>query len=229
MRRSGSRGPARSRRSRAPRASSIAPSTRTLRRRPCACANGWRRESGCSSTMRKAARRLRSRPLRRSRDAILSEARSRIAERRRGKHVSGSSFRKQMVDRVRRDAVDDGGSRAGHSLHAGPLHQTVESGISAGIVPAFPPPAVLPQSRPRSLFPFVGSLIDRWGVRTVLLPIVVLCASSVALIALTPNSIVVFMLLFAITGVLGIGPRAARLREVRFCLVRRQARPGAWE
>ena len=53
--------------------------------------------------------------------------------------------------------------------------------------------------------PFVGSLIDRWGVRAVLLPIVVLCASSVALIALTPNSVVVLMLLFAITGVLGSG------------------------
>jgi MFS family permease len=53
--------------------------------------------------------------------------------------------------------------------------------------------------------PFVGSLIDRWGVRTVLLPIVVLCASSVALIALTPKSVVVFMLLFAVTGVLGSG------------------------
>jgi predicted MFS family arabinose efflux permease len=53
--------------------------------------------------------------------------------------------------------------------------------------------------------PFVGSLIDRWGVRTVLLPIVVLCASSVALIALAPKSVVVFMLLFAITGVLGSG------------------------
>jgi len=53
--------------------------------------------------------------------------------------------------------------------------------------------------------PFVGSLMDRWGVRTVLLPIVVLCASSVALIALTPESVVVFMLLFAVTGVLGSG------------------------
>jgi MFS family permease len=53
--------------------------------------------------------------------------------------------------------------------------------------------------------PFVGSMMDRWGVRTVLLPIVGLCAASVALIALTPNSIVVFMLFFAITGVLGSG------------------------
>src|SRR6266850_4149426 len=53
--------------------------------------------------------------------------------------------------------------------------------------------------------PFVGSIMDRWGVRTALLPIVVLCASSVALIALTPESVVVFMLLFAVTGVLGSG------------------------
>src|SRR5207248_8687126 len=53
--------------------------------------------------------------------------------------------------------------------------------------------------------PFVGSMMDRWGVRTVLLPIVVLCASSVALIALTPKSVIVFMLFFAITGVLGSG------------------------
>src|SRR6478672_1857515 len=53
--------------------------------------------------------------------------------------------------------------------------------------------------------PFVGSLMDRWGVRAVLLPIVVLCGSSVALIGLTPKSIVVFMLFFAITGVLGSG------------------------
>jgi len=48
-------------------------------------------------------------------------------------------------------------------------------------------------------------MMDRWGVRAVLLPIVVLCASSVALIALTPKSVVVFMLFFAITGVLGSG------------------------
>src|SRR5229473_5236858 len=53
--------------------------------------------------------------------------------------------------------------------------------------------------------PFVGWLIDRWGIRTILLPIVVLSAFSIALIALTPNSIVVFMLFFAITGFLGSG------------------------
>jgi MFS family permease len=48
-------------------------------------------------------------------------------------------------------------------------------------------------------------MMDRWGVRTVLLPVVVLCAASVALIATTPQSIIVFMLLFAVTGVLGSG------------------------
>jgi MFS family permease len=53
--------------------------------------------------------------------------------------------------------------------------------------------------------PFVGWLIDRWGIRTVLLPVVVLSAASIALIALTPNSVGVFMLLFAITGLLGSG------------------------
>ena len=49
--------------------------------------------------------------------------------------------------------------------------------------------------------PFVGSMMDRWGVRTVLF----FCASSVALIALTPKSVIVFVMFFAITGVLGSG------------------------
>lgn len=53
--------------------------------------------------------------------------------------------------------------------------------------------------------PFVGWLIDRWGIRPVLLPIVVISASSIALIALTPNSIGMFMLFFALTGLLGSG------------------------
>ena len=51
----------------------------------------------------------------------------------------------------------------------------------------------------------MGWLIDRWGIRTVLLPVVVLSAASIALIALTPNSVGVFMLLFAIMGLLGSG------------------------
>ena len=53
--------------------------------------------------------------------------------------------------------------------------------------------------------PFVGWLIDRWGIRPILLPIIVLSAASIALIALTPNSVGVFMLLFAIAGLLGSG------------------------
>ena len=52
-RRSGSSAPARSRRSRVRPASYIGPSTTTLRRRPRACANGWRRGCGSSRTMRK--------------------------------------------------------------------------------------------------------------------------------------------------------------------------------
>ena len=56
------------------------------------------------------------------------------------------------------------------------------------------------------VIPFVGWLIDTMRAsRTTLLPIVVLSASSIALIALTPNSIVVFMFFFAITGFLGSG------------------------
>src|SRR5712671_1742087 len=56
MRRLDARGPATSRRSRARQANSIAPSSTILRRRPCACANGWRRENGSSSTMPKRQR-----------------------------------------------------------------------------------------------------------------------------------------------------------------------------
>ena len=46
--------------------------------------------------------------------------------------------------------------------------------------------------------------MDRWESGP-FCSIVVLCGSSVALIALTPKSVVVFMLFFAITGVLGSG------------------------
>src|ERR1700730_7750127 len=56
--------------------------------------------------------------------------------------------------------------------------------------------------------PFVGWLIDRWGIRPVLLPIIVLSAASIALIAVTPNSVGMFILFFAIAGLLesGQGP-----------------------
>jgi len=66
--------------------------------------------------------------------------------------------------------------------------------------------------------PFVGSMMDRWGVRTVLLPIVVFCASSVALIAHSKIS-------HRLRDVLcdhwrfGLGPGAARVCKMRFCLV----------
>jgi MFS family permease len=51
----------------------------------------------------------------------------------------------------------------------------------------------------------VGWLIDRWGIRPVLLPVVALSALSIALIALTPNSVGAFMLFFAIARLLGSG------------------------
>ena len=37
-----------------------------------------------------------------------------------------------MVGRIRRDAVNAGRSRAGHSLHAWPVYQTVEPGFRLG-------------------------------------------------------------------------------------------------
>src|SRR5947209_20424190 len=41
--------------------------------------------------------------------------------------------------------------------------------------------------------PFVGSMMNRWSVRTVLLPIVVLCTSRVAIIALSTDSMPVLI------------------------------------
>jgi hypothetical protein len=64
--------------------------------------------------------------------------------------------------------------------------------------------------------PFVGWLIDRWGIRPILLPIIVLDAKF-------DRRVHVFLCDHRFPG---IGPRAARLREVHFRLVRRQARPG---
>ena len=61
--------------------------------------------------------------------------------------------------------------------------------------------------------PFVGWLIDRWGIRPVLLPVIVLSAASIALIGLTPNSIGVFMLFMP--SVLGL-------------ILGRPVAPGTW-
>src|SRR5258707_5968709 len=198
MRRSGLRGPAESRRSRAPQANSIAPSTRTLRRRLSACANGWRRESGYSSTMRKTPPEM----LYRSR--ATEQSRSNRKERERGNMSQGVAFgnRWWIVFGATLSMLVAQGPVILYTLglFIKPLNQEFgwdRASISAagGVAAIFSAITI----------PFVGSLIDRWGVRTVLLPIVVLCASSVALIALTPKPVVVFMLLFAITAVLGAG------------------------
>jgi MFS family permease len=53
--------------------------------------------------------------------------------------------------------------------------------------------------------PFVGVLMDRWGVRRVLLPVIIAFGASVALIALSPNSLPVFLLLYAVAGLVGSG------------------------
>ncbi|MCI2809685.1 MFS transporter, partial [Eoetvoesiella caeni] len=51
--------------------------------------------------------------------------------------------------------------------------------------------------------PFVGALMDRYGVRRVMVPAIVLFGISVAAIALTPAMPAAFIALFALAGILG--------------------------
>ena len=53
--------------------------------------------------------------------------------------------------------------------------------------------------------PIIGYLIDRWGIRRVTMPLIVLFSLSMASIALTPALPIVFVLLYAIAGVFGAG------------------------
>jgi predicted MFS family arabinose efflux permease len=53
--------------------------------------------------------------------------------------------------------------------------------------------------------PIFGYLIDRWGIRRVTMPAIVLFALSMASISLTPASPIVFVLLYAIVGAFGAG------------------------
>jgi predicted MFS family arabinose efflux permease len=53
--------------------------------------------------------------------------------------------------------------------------------------------------------PFTGMLVDRWGVRRVLLPVIVLFSLSFAAISLTPASPIVFITLYAIMGLASAG------------------------
>jgi MFS family permease len=53
--------------------------------------------------------------------------------------------------------------------------------------------------------PFIGMLADRWGVRRVMMPAIVLFAVSMAALSLTPPSMLVFMTLMIVAGVCGAG------------------------
>jgi predicted MFS family arabinose efflux permease len=53
--------------------------------------------------------------------------------------------------------------------------------------------------------PFVGGLVDRWGVRRVTLPFILVFAITTAAISLTPASPTVFILLYGIAGLAGAG------------------------
>ena len=51
----------------------------------------------------------------------------------------------------------------------------------------------------------VGVLMDRWGIRLVLIPVIVAFGISVALIGFSPNSFAIFLALYAIAGIAGAG------------------------
>jgi MFS family permease len=53
--------------------------------------------------------------------------------------------------------------------------------------------------------PFVGRMVDRWGVRRVTLPFIAAFALTTAAIALTPASPFIFILLYGICGLFGCG------------------------
>ena len=57
--------------------------------------------------------------------------------------------------------------------------------------------------------PFAGMLVDRFGVRRILLPVIVLSSISIAAISLTPASLLVFVTLYAVAGLAtaGHGPQ----------------------
>ncbi len=67
--------------------------------------------------------------------------------------------------------------------------------------------------------PFVGKMVDRWGVRRVTLPFIAVFAVTTAAIALTPASPFIFILLYGICGLAGGGQAPLELRESNFSLV----------
>jgi predicted MFS family arabinose efflux permease len=53
--------------------------------------------------------------------------------------------------------------------------------------------------------PIVGALMDRWGIRRVLVPTIIAFGASVALIAFSSDSLPVFLALYALAGIVGAG------------------------
>ncbi|MDB5964288.1 MAG: major facilitator superfamily 1 [Polaromonas sp.] len=53
--------------------------------------------------------------------------------------------------------------------------------------------------------PFVGHLVDRYGVRRVSIPCIVVFAAGMAAVGLVPTSVGVFILLYALTGIAAAG------------------------
>ena len=53
--------------------------------------------------------------------------------------------------------------------------------------------------------PIVGIMIDRWGIKRVMLPILALYGLSIAALSLTPASVAVFTMLYVFMGIAGAG------------------------
>jgi MFS family permease len=53
--------------------------------------------------------------------------------------------------------------------------------------------------------PLIGFLMDRWGIRRILISSVIAYAFSIALVSVTPPSATVFILLYALVGLAGAG------------------------
>src|SRR6201999_1774081 len=124
--------------------------------------NGWRKDNGCSSTMRNRPRAMLCRRRIEGRGNMSQEA----AFENRWWIVFGATLSMFVAQ----------GPVILYTLglFIKPLNQEFgwdRASISAagGIAAIFSAITI----------PFVGSLIDRWGIRTVLLPVIVLCAASV--------------------------------------------------
>ena len=64
--------------------------------------------------------------------------------------------------------------------------------------------------------PVVGAAVDRWGVRPIALPSIILFSLAVASLSLVPDSVPLFIALYAVMGIFAAGQNSAHLREVDF-------------